>query len=118
MNDFRKFLKGYNIKFNINESSNQNEYDYHEIRKSITKKNIDKIFSIYKYEYTNYYRLEYDRIYKIKNINEKFSNSIKKANINLKNNLNKLGTNTYLRRVYFLLIFLLLLIMLYKWFCK
>ncbi len=42
---------------NINIYENTSKYDNLKIRNTITKENIDKIYNIYKYEYTNYYKL-------------------------------------------------------------
>lgn len=56
MNDLKKFLKGFNIEINIKQKNNTQKYDDLKIRNTITKKNIDKIRNIYKYEYTNYYK--------------------------------------------------------------
>ena len=57
MNDFKKFLEGFDIIFNINLNINTRKYDNLKIRNTITKENIDKIHNIYKDEYTHYYKL-------------------------------------------------------------
>ena len=58
MNDFKEFLNGFNIKFDINQNENVQKYDHLKIRNTITKENMDKIHNIYKYEYTHYYNTD------------------------------------------------------------
>lgn len=58
INEFKRFLEDFDISFNIEGRENNKEYDISKIRNSITPENREKIHQIYKYEYTNYYKLE------------------------------------------------------------
>lgn len=53
----KKFLKRFNISLNINMKVNvgKNKENISDIKKTITKENLQKIYNLYKYEYSYYY---------------------------------------------------------------
>lgn len=58
LDECRNFLKNFNISFDINLKKNvkNNKNDIFEIKNTITKENLEKIYNLYKYEYTHYYK--------------------------------------------------------------
>lgn len=57
LSELKDFLQNYDISLNIEEKENCGEYEFHKIISTITKENLEKIYKIYEYEYTNYYKI-------------------------------------------------------------
>lgn len=54
----KEFLKNYDITINFNSNKeNIGKYNFNEIISTITKENLEKIYKIYEYEYTHYYKI-------------------------------------------------------------
>ena len=63
LDELENFLSSYSINFK-NVKLNKGRYDSEKIRDSITKENINKVYNIYKYEYTHFYTpplIDYDQ---------------------------------------------------------
>lgn len=58
LSELKEFLQSHDINLNISKKANSGKYNFNEIINTITKENLEKIYKIYEYEYTHYYKIE------------------------------------------------------------